>query len=178
MILSDGWISFSSVTNKNARLGFAQSLAHFEYLWFVFTLLSHYCSSYPTFRNRTRFGKLTYSLQFFTRSLPYFTQLHSLFYVNGIKVKPPKGVFYNLLTPAALAHWIMGDGNRDGKGNGLLLCTNSFSIKETVRLINVLMIRYRFDCTLRLIHKGEPVIYIRVKSMPSLRSVVIPQIRS
>ncbi len=29
--------------------------------------------------------------------------------------------FDNLLTPAALAHWIMGDGTKHG--NGLELCT-------------------------------------------------------
>ncbi len=31
LLLSDGWITFASKTNKNARLGFAQSADHAEY---------------------------------------------------------------------------------------------------------------------------------------------------
>ena len=31
ILLSDAWITFASKTNKNAKLGFKQSLAHFEY---------------------------------------------------------------------------------------------------------------------------------------------------
>ena len=49
-------------------------------------------------------------------------------------------------SPIALAHWIMGDGK--AKPLGLILCTDSYTIKEVVRLMNVLMIRYRLDCTL------------------------------
>jgi hypothetical protein len=57
LLLSDGWIIFGSKTHKNARLGFAQSAAHGEYFLFVFFSLSHYCSSYPVVRIRSRFGK-------------------------------------------------------------------------------------------------------------------------
>lgn len=32
---------------------------------------------------------------------------------------------------------------------GLILCTNSFTIQEVVLLLNVLMIKYRLNCTLR-----------------------------
>ena len=64
LLLSDGWLAYPSKTSKNARLGFMQSYNHSEYLWFVFFMLSHYCSSYPLFRKRTRFGKVGYSLEF------------------------------------------------------------------------------------------------------------------
>lgn len=169
VILGDGWLTFGAAHVKNARLGFAQSLDHFEYLWHVFMILSPYCNSYPIFRHRTRFGKSTFGLQFFTRSLSCFTELHSLFYVNGVKIIPSD--IYNLLTPIALAHWIMGDGFKDG--NGLVLCTNFYTIKDTVRLMNVLMIRYKIDCTLRFMRNREPMIYIRTSSMPLLRSIVL-----
>ena len=53
-------------------------------------------------RNRTRLDKQTIGLQFFTRALACFTELHSLFYVNNVKVIP--GNIYNMLTPVALAH--------------------------------------------------------------------------
>jgi hypothetical protein len=41
LLLSDGWLHFASSTNKNIRLGFLQSSAHCEYVWFVFSLLSY-----------------------------------------------------------------------------------------------------------------------------------------
>jgi hypothetical protein len=66
LLLSDGWLTFASKTNKSARLGFAQSGDHSKYLWFVFFSLAHYCSSSPTIRNRTRFDKQTIELQFLT----------------------------------------------------------------------------------------------------------------
>jgi hypothetical protein len=43
-----------------------------------------------------------YGVQFFTRVLPCFTELHNLFYVNKVKIIPNN--FYELLTPVALAH--------------------------------------------------------------------------
>ena len=89
------------------NLGFKQSLAHSEYFWFIFFSLSHYCSSYPIVRIRNHLGKETIGLQFVTRSMPCLTELHYLFYPNGVKIVPYN--IYELLTPIALAHMIMGD---------------------------------------------------------------------
>ena len=87
-----------------------QSYNHSEYLWFVFFMLSHYCSSYPLFRKRTRFGKVGYSLEFTTRSLPCLTELFYLFYPRGTGIKIIPENIYEVLTPIALAHVISGDG--------------------------------------------------------------------
>jgi hypothetical protein len=48
---------------------------------------------------------------------------------------------YELLTPVALAHLIMGDGAV--RPSGLILCTDSYTVADAVRLMNVLIIRYR-----------------------------------
>ena len=111
MLLSDGWLIFASKTSKNARLGFAQSAVHGEYFWFVFFSLSHYCSSYPRviIRSRCSAGKETIGLQFFARAMACLTELRSLFYPNGVKIVPHN--IYELLTPIALTHLIMGDGS-------------------------------------------------------------------
>jgi hypothetical protein len=162
LLLSDGWLIIPSTTHKNARLGLAQSLEHFEYLWSVFSILSHYCSNYPIGRSRTRNGKVLYIIDLNTRSLPCFSDLYSLFYINPFgyslrlrlcryfvvradvvrlptsiygrtrytvtggaeaKVKVIPENIYDLLTPVALAHWIMGDGKALSKG--IALCTDS-----------------------------------------------------
>jgi hypothetical protein len=75
---------------------------------------------------------------------------------------------YELLTPIALAHLIMGDGSV--QRHGLIICTNSYSLEDVVRLMNVIMIRYRLGCNLRLIRQNNKIqytIYISQHSMPS-----------
>jgi hypothetical protein len=159
--------------SKNARLRFKQSLSHSGYFLFVFNLLTHYGSSFLHLNINLRAGTKTYGLQFFTRSLTCFTELHNLFYVNKIKIIPHN--IYDLLTPVALAHLIMGDC--DARSHGLIICTNNYSIEEVFRLLNVLIIRYELDCTLRLKKQNQKIeylIYIRQRSMSLLRSIITP----
>ena len=170
LLLSDGWLTLPLKTQKNARLGFSQSLAHYEYVWFVFNLLSHYCSSSPKLTTGIKWGKRYWALQFFTRSMPCLTELYYEFYSSGVK-RIPNNV-YELLTPVALAHVIMGDGSV--LRSGLIICTDSYSIEEVVRLINVLIIRYRLECTIRVHRKNQYRIYIRQNSIASLLSIVSP----
>ena len=163
----------STGKSLNARLGLKQSLAQSFYVLFVFNLLSHYCASAPSLTSSTRAGKLLYGVQFFTRSLLCFTELYSLFYYNKTKVIPSD--IYEMLTPAALAHLIMGD--EGSRTHGLVLCTNSFTVQDVVRVMNVLIIRYRLECILRKKKRNEGaeyLIYIRQASMPILRSIVTP----
>jgi hypothetical protein len=172
LILSDGWLIFASSRSKNVRLGFKQSYSHKEYVYFTFFILSPYCSSFPRFIKGSKNGNQFFALEFFTRSLPCFSELYNLFYVNKVKVIPEN--IYDLLSPVALAHLIMGDG--DARPHGLILCTNNFLIQDVVRLMNVLMIRYRLECSLHIKkqNKIEYLIYIRDGSMPLLRSIVSP----
>ena len=173
LLLSDGWLSISTKTSINARCGFRQKSAHYEYVWFVFNVLSHYCERYPHYYSSVRKGILFQHITITTRALPCFTELYSIFYVNKVKVIPDN--IYNLLTPVALAHLIMGDGS--ARPHGLTICTNNYSLKDVVRLMNVLMIRYRLECTLHLHkqnNKNGYEIYIRQHSMPILRTIVTP----
>jgi len=138
----------------------------------VFCILSPLCSSLPYASTHLLNGVQCYSVYFYTRCLPIFTELRTMFYNSeGRKILPPLVVLIDILTPVALAHVIMGDGARDG--NGLVLCTDSFSVEEVSRIITVLYVRYNIDSTLR-ISKGKPRIYIRTSSMPTLRNLVRP----
>jgi hypothetical protein len=91
---------------------------------------------------------------------------------DGVKVIPAVEIMYDLLTPEALAHWIAGDGA--AIGSSLILCTDSFSIIDNVKLMNILMVRYQLECTLR----GNNRIYIKAASMPRLRAIVFPFMHS
>jgi hypothetical protein len=90
--------------------------------------------------------------------------------VNKVKVIPED--IYNLLTPVALAHLIMGDGSV--RSYGLVLCTDSFTIPEVVKLMNVLLIRYQLDCIFRLHTPTQPRIYIRSGSISKLIAIIEP----
>jgi hypothetical protein len=71
LLLSGGLLWFSSSRSKNVRLGLMQSYGHSGYFWF-FSILSHYCSSYPVYRERSRYGKTNYSLGIFDSSITLF----------------------------------------------------------------------------------------------------------
>lgn len=151
LILSDGWLRFPSKTSKSALIGLKQSLAHSDYVWFVFSYLSHYCNNIPQLKKGIRAGIPFYGLEFVTRSLPCFTELYEIFYVNGVKVIPNN--IYELLTPVAFALLILGDGGF--KSKGIYLCTDSYTILDVVRLMNVLIIRYELKCTLHKASNGK-----------------------
>jgi hypothetical protein len=168
LILSDGWLTYPSKRSNYARLGFKQSLSHYTYVWFVFNILSHYCNTGPKWTSSVRADKTNYAVGFFTRSLSCFTELHTLFYPEGVKVVPKN--IYDLLTPVALAHLIMGDG--EALHHGLAICTNCYSIQDAVKWMNVLMIRYGLKCTIHLKKRDQKVeymVYIRQNSMSLLR---------
>lgn len=85
-----------------ARLSLKQCMQNSNYLFYTFLILSHYCYSYPhltsTIWNKRRF----YSILFYTRSLPCFTELYKDFYSSGVKCVPKD--IYNMITIQGFAH--------------------------------------------------------------------------
>jgi len=167
ILLSDGHLA-STKPHENPRLEFKQSYKNSAYVLFVFSIVSHYCNILPYLKKSIRKDKIHTALAFYTRGLPCFNELRSLFYVNKVKRVPED--IYNLLTPVALAHLIMGDGS--AKQYGLILCVDSYSIVEVVRLMNVLLIKYNINSRLRYHTPTQPLIYIRQHSMFILQELV------
>lgn len=175
LLLSDAWLNINK--EGNARLGFKQSLSRFEYLYFIFLKLSHYCSSYPSLVKTKLKGKIFYAVCLTTRVLPCFTELYNLFYVKGKKVVPSN--LFEILTYEGLAHWICGDGSLV-KGGGIYLNTQSFTVKECVFIINVLIIKFNLTCSIHY-QRELPVIYISARSMrklyPNISKYFVPSMR-
>jgi hypothetical protein len=81
-------------------------------------------------------GKLFYSVEIQTRAYPFLTKLYALFYKDNVKVLPSALILFELLTPLALAHFIMCDGAARNKS--IILCTDNYTIKEVVLIMNIL----------------------------------------
>lgn len=91
------------------------------------------------------------------------------FYIGKVKIVPQD---LSLLTPLALAHWLMQDGSR-GTSKGLYLCTDSFTYADVERLTHYLMDRYNLKCS---IHKagGNHRIYILAKYVDTVKNLILP----
>jgi heme/copper-type cytochrome/quinol oxidase subunit 1 len=171
LILSDGWLQINKT--GNTRLAFKQSIEKSEYLFFVFIQLSHYCSAYPyivtTKLNNNNFKAIAFA----TRSFPCFTEYYNIFYKNKIKIVPID--LYELLTFESLAHWIMCDGTKtlSPRREGITLQTQSYTIKEVVFIVNILIHKFNLKCSIHM-QRNQPTIYISSKSMEQLQPYILP----
>ena len=169
VLLSDGWL----YKNKSGKTLLALKQNNFEYLWLVYNKFSHYCRSLPSTTKTNVKGKNFTSVMFATRVYPCFTEWYNIFYKEGKKIVPLD--LYNMLTYEALAHWIMGDGTKVYKG--LTLQTQSFTVKECVFIISILIHKFNLKCSLHM-QRNLPTIYISSKSMEKLRPLILPYICS
>jgi hypothetical protein len=65
----------------------------------------------------------------------------------------------------------MCDGTK--AGNAIILQTQSFSVKECVFIISILIYKLGLDCKLHM-QRQQPTIYISAKSMKKIRSKLLP----
>ena len=120
----------------------------------------------PTIKKTIVKGTEYFYYSFSTKSIKIWNSEKALWYFKGKKVVPLN--IGELLTPVALAFWIMGDGGRTQ--NGLHLATHSFTKKEVNLLIKALKSNFHLNCS---VHSQNRV-YIYTKSMPKLREIVTP----
>ena len=147
------------------RFTMKQSIINFPFLWSTYIMLSSYCSAYP----RLIKDKRSYSVEIVTRAHPVLSFVYNLFHFGGTKGIHNDLIHY--LSPQALAYWIMCDGAH--LAGGVVLCTDSFTLPDTVKLINMLIIRYQLDPYLAKSGSG-PRIVIRAKDLDKLRAIVTP----
>jgi hypothetical protein len=88
-----------------------------------------------------------------------------MFYINNKKIVPLE--LYNLLDYESLAYWIMGDGTKSG--TGIVLQTQSFTVKKCVFIISVLMYKFDLVCNLYM-QINQPTIYINSKYIKKIQN--------
>ena len=167
LLISEAWLQINK--SGNTRFFLKQSMANSALVLFVFNRLSHYCSSYPSITITNLKGYRFKSLCLNSRTYPCFTEFYNMFYVKGVKIVPLN--LYDLIDFEFLAYWIMSDGSK--AGNAIYLQTQSFSIKECVFIISILIHKFNLDCNIHLQRK-QPTIYISAKSMKKIRSYLLP----
>ena len=169
-LLGDAKLEMSP-RSVNARFGFTQAESKKDYFISVFDALSSLGSG--NFRESSYLDKRTNktykNLNFWSKSSPMLTEFYTKFYEGKVKIVPSD---LSLLTPLALAHLIMQDGAR-GSAKGLYICTDAFSHDDVKRVTQYLTDRYNIKCS---IHKtgGKHRIYVLVKSVETIKSIVLP----
>lgn len=183
-LLGDGHINHDPINNPqiNGRLEFTFSAKILHYVNYLkYDVLSSVCTnSSPTpWPNKEITGKDVTQFWFSSKRLPYFTLLHSFWYkqINNVSIKVLPSNIEQILSPIGLAHWIMGDGYYY-KGN-VILCTDNFSEKEVLKLIEVLEIKFFLKASIRKRTNKNNVVWrisISKTSLADLKNLVLPYI--
>ena len=170
LALGDATLASDHATQATARVSFSQSIIHYPYVLHISMLLSPFTKGLPTMSLRRLGGKVFASFVVATRTYAVLGDLYRAFHLNGKKIVPDD--IYNLFTDVALAHWIMCDGSRLTAG-GLLFCTDSFTPKDVVSLMNVLRIKWGIESSLDY-YAGLPRIRVPRKEVHKIRAIVTP----
>ena len=132
-----GHIQKRSLTG-NSRFMYTQSSLrkhHLNYFNHILNLFKPYLSKNYNLKEKNfkdkRNKKIYSSVHFATLSFPFLNFYKDLFYNSDNKKIVPLNI-ENLLTPLALAYWIMDDGSLQNKG--LHLNTYGFTNQDVLRL--------------------------------------------
>lgn len=195
--------------NGNSRLRFFASNVNKDYIFHLYEIFKTYTSTPPKEVTRKIINKLTGHIQtdifFSTLKYPHFNFAREEFYkpiywvptreeitnnVNYnnrfIKVVPLD--IYNKLTNMGLAFWLMDDGSFSKHRNYVIICTDSYSKEDVLRLILVLTNKFNLSYGLITIAKNKNLtttlyedqnnFYYRIRinksSLPSLIKLVKP----
>ena len=64
----------------------------------------------------------------------------------------------------------MGDGSKSG--TGIILQTQSFTVKECVFIISILIHKFNLNCSIN-IQRNQPTIYISSKSIKKIKPFIL-----
>ena len=118
-------------------------------------------------------GKIFYSVFLQTRQLACLNEIFNLFYlsIDGKLIKTIKEELFFHMNYIVLAHWIMGDGSKRAKG--LVLSTDSFTLKEVILLVNILILKFDIYPTIQK-EKNNFRIYINEQNLMKIKPFILP----
>lgn len=165
---------------SNTRLRFDQTIdGHTDYLQWMAHSFEPFVGAPVRATDRKadkRTGKVYNSLQFKTLAFPCFNIYRELFYnplsVTGDKILAP--ALADRFTAVSLAFWIMDDGYWHSANSTVVLCTDSFSLKEVQFLCDMLSSRLGIQASPNIRTEGVYRIRISSTSLGLLRKQVTP----
>ena len=158
------------------RFIFKRSVKHQEYLFWLFDFFRTrgYCSNNLPVKvvSSQKFGdKFHDCYRFNTYAFSSLLDLYKLFYNSKKKVIPNN--IEELLTPLALAIWIMDDGTF--KSPGLIIATNCFTKQEVELLKKALENKFNIKSCLQK-NNVNYQLYIKAESLFLLKKLVLPYV--
>ena len=117
---------------------------------------------------KTKINKLNKkSYCFETRLSSAFNEHANIFYFDQSSKKNlcnNLDIFYDILTPKALAYWYMDDGTwPNKKAKSFQLCTHGYTVEQVTYLSNLLNTKFKLITTIGF-NKKQPIIRISSKS--------------
>jgi hypothetical protein len=158
--------------SRNTNIFFEQSIVRKDYLMHLYELFKLFCISEPKLSVRAPSkirGNVYSSLRFQTMALPCFNEFHELFFQQGPKIIPLN--IKDLFTPLTLAYWICDDGTFDNKTQAIILCTECFNLEGVKLLQDVLVDKFKLNCTLNTRGSGHRI-RIHKKSIPAVQALL------
>jgi hypothetical protein len=155
------------------RFRFRQSVVRKDYIFWLHNFFNTrgYCSNLlPVIYTQKTGDKVLEYYRFGTYRFTSLLWLYKTFYNNNKKKVIPANIA-NLLTPLALAIWIMDDGT--WKNPGVRIATNSFTKEEVELLSSALYTKYNLCCSLQK-NNGNYQLYIKQESITLLKELVLP----
>lgn len=177
-LLGDGYIRYDPEQPKiNGRLEFTFSSNILHYINYLkFNALSYICTeSQPTpWIDKSKNKIIQY--WFSTIRMSAISDLHKHWYkkVGDKYIKVLPNNIEELLTPLAIAHWIMGDGYFSGS---VLICTDNFAKEEVIKLMEILEKKFSIMTNIRerkLKDRSVWRIYVRKSSLDELKLLIRP----
>jgi hypothetical protein len=170
-LISDGWLQKNK--HWNPRWGVKQSLINLPYLMYLHYHLSYMCSKFPYLGKSKMRNKIFYNVTLQTRQCYTLNELFQLFYiVNGDKyIKCINENLFFYMNYIVLAHWIQGDGNKHRRG--LVLNTQSFTLKENILLINILILKFDIHPSLQK-DRGKYRLYLKFRDLSKIKPYILP----
>ena len=175
VLLSDGWIQRGK-WHWNPKIGIKQLIKNVKFILHLINEIGYLLppGKIQISSNMLR-GKRGYSSSIATRALPCLKEVIDLLYEekNGKLVRRIQEELINNMDYIVLGYWIMGDGSKSK--NGVILCTEGFTLKEVILLVNILIIKLEIYPTLQK-HRGRYNIYIWAKDVRKIKVRIEPYI--
>jgi ubiquinol-cytochrome c reductase cytochrome b subunit len=159
---------------NGTRFSFHHSVRQVEFLYWMQKYLADrgYCLNKKRKITKTinKNSKIYYSMKFSTFTFSSLNWIRESFYDENNRKRITQEIL-QYLSPLAIAIWIMGDGHFTG--NGLLICTNCFTLEEVRLLQTFLQKEYGISPSLHR-KKQNYCIYIKKENLPNMISKIEP----